>query len=256
MRTHSSSKRARPAPLAAAAQLPLFTPRKPRGGKRRNAGRKPNGHRAGAPHRTRPTLAARFPVHVVLRVVDAVGRLRRRHSYQAIRTATLVVGQRDDFRIVQLSIQHNHVHLIVEARDKRSLARGMQAFQISAAKRLNAAISKRRPGPRRRGSVFPDRYHAVIITSPRQARHTLIYVMNNWLRHGEDRRGPMRTWQIDWFSSAISFVDWAEYGDSPVLWRGPETYDPLWVRQPTTWLLRVGWKRHGLISCREVPGPR
>jgi hypothetical protein len=44
------------------------------------------------------------------------------------------------------------VHLLVEAKDKAALARGMQGFQISAAKQLNRAISKRRPGPRRRGS--------------------------------------------------------------------------------------------------------
>ncbi|HET9621575.1 MAG TPA: transposase, partial [Kofleriaceae bacterium] len=125
-------------------QLPLFVARKLHGGKRRGAGRKPNGPRAGAPHVERPTLAARHPVHVVLRAVEAVGNLRRRHAYHAIRIATLVVGNRDDFRIVQLSIQHNHVHLIVEAADKHALAKGMQAFQISAAKQLNRAISKRR----------------------------------------------------------------------------------------------------------------
>jgi putative transposase len=235
-------------------QLALFAPRKPRGGKRRNAGRKPQGARAGSPHRARPTLVGRYPVHVVLRAIEAVGKLRRRRIYHAIRTATLVVGNRDDFRIVQLSIQHNHVHLIVEAADKRALARGMQAFQISAAKQINAALSKGRPGPRRRGSVFPGRYHAQVITSPRQARHTLAYVMLNWRKHGEDRNGPMQAWTLDWFSSAIAFTGWAEYGDSPWLWRGPETYEPLWVRQPQTWLLRVGWKRHGLISYREVPG--
>jgi REP element-mobilizing transposase RayT len=235
--------------------LPLFAPRKPRGGKRPHAGRKPNGKRAGAPHRARPALAARHPVHVVLRVANAVGNLRRRRAYHAIRIATLVVGQRDNFRIIHLSLQRTHVHLLVEAEDQYALARGMQAFQISAAKHLNAAISKGQPGARRRGAVFPDRYHAEIITSPRQARHTLSYLLNNWRRHGEDRHGPMQAWTIDWFSSAIAFVDWAEYGDSPVLWRGPETYEPLWVRQPSTWLLRVGWKRHGLISYREVPGP-
>jgi putative transposase len=235
-------------------QLSLFAPPKRRGGKRPHAGRKPKGPRAGSPHRKRPTLAARYPVHVVLRTVAAIGNLRRRHAYHAIRTATLVVGNRDNFRIVQLSLQRNHVHLIIEADDKLTLARGMQAFQISAAKHLNAAISKHRLGPRRRGSVFPDRYHAEIITSPRQARHTLAYVLCNWRKHGEDRRGPAQTWQIDWFSSAITFPDWAEYGDSPFLWRGPAVYDPLWVHQPRTWLLRAGWKRYGLISYREVPG--
>src|SRR5213075_1332486 len=113
---------------------------------------------------------------VVLRTVRAVGNLRRRSFWQAIREATLTTALREDFRIVHLSLQRTHVHLIVEAANKEALARGMQGFQISAAKHLNAAISKGRPGPRRRGSVFPDRYHAEIITTPTQARHALNYV--------------------------------------------------------------------------------
>jgi putative transposase len=251
-----TSKRRSKARTANHDQLPLFAPRKPRGGKRRNAGRNPKGARAGAPHKLRPVLASRFPVHVVLRVVDAVGNLRRRNAYHAIRIATYVVAERGNFRIIHLSIQRTHVHLIVEASDKLALARGMQASQISAAKHLNAAISQGRPGPRRRGSVFPDRYHAEIITTPRQARNTLAYVLTNWRKHGEDGVGRMRTWKIDWFSSAIHFPDWLEYGDAAFMWRGPEAYEPLWVWRPKTWLLHVGWKRHGLISYREVPGMR
>jgi REP element-mobilizing transposase RayT len=143
-------------------QLVLF---KRRGGKRRGAGRPSNGPRPGSPHKARPYLHARYPVHVTLRAVDAVGNLRRRCVYHAIREATLTTARRESFRIVHISIQRNHVHLLVEAKDKEALAAGMQGFQISAAKHLNAAISKRKPGPRRRGTVFPDRYHAEIITS-------------------------------------------------------------------------------------------
>ncbi|HEY0484187.1 MAG TPA: transposase [Kofleriaceae bacterium] len=234
-------------------QLMLF---KKRGGKRRGAGRPPKGKRAGSPHKPRPFLNARYPVHVVLRVVGAVGNLRRRCVYQAIREATLTTAAREDFRIVQLSIQRTHVHLLVEADHKQALSAGMQGFQISAAKHLNAAISKGKPGPRRRGVVFPDRYHAQIITSPRQARHALSYIMNNFRKHQEDRRAPMSSWTIDWFSSAVTFPGWAEYGNEPCLWRGPETYDPLIVYQPKTWLLREGWKKSGPISCREVPSAR
>ena len=234
-------------------QLVLF---KKRGGKRRGAGRPPKGQRAGSPHTPRPYLHARYPVHVTLRVIAAVGNLRRRCVYQAIREATLTTARREDFRIVQLSIQRTHVHLLVEADDKAALAAGMQGFQISAAKHLNAAISKGKPGPRRRGTVFPDRYHAEIITSPRQARHALTYVMNNFRKHQEDLRPPMANWTIDWFSSGIAFTGWAEYGDAPFLWRGSATYDPLWVYQPRTWLLREGWKKSGSISCREVPSAR
>src|SRR5215468_8963172 len=158
------------------AQLVLF---KKRGGKRRGAGRPPKGKRAGSPHKKRPFPHARYPVHVSLRVVGAVGNLRRRSVYQAVREATLTTARRDDFRIVHLSIQRTHIHLLVEADGKAALAAGMQGFQISAAKHLNAAISKGKPGPRRRRGMFPDRYHAEIITSPRQARHTLSYIVIN-----------------------------------------------------------------------------
>ena len=234
-------------------QLVLF---KKRGGKRRGAGRPPKGKRSSEPHKKRPYLHSRYPVHVALRTVGAVGNLRRRCVYQAIREATLTTARREDFRIVQLSVQRTHIHLIVEASNKQALAAGMKGFQVSAAKHLNAAISKGRPGPRRRGTVFPDRYHAEIITSPTQARHTLSYVMNNWRKHAEDRAQPMSSWTIDWFSSAAQFTGWAEYGDEAFLWQGPPTYDPLVVYQPRTWLLREGWKKVGTISYRETPSTR
>lgn len=226
-----------------------------RGGKRRGAGRPPKGPRAGTSHAARPDLKPRHPLHIVLRTVPAIGSLRRRPIFHAFRWATYTAARRDDFRIVQISLQRTHVHLIVEADNKRALTRGLQGFQISAAKHVNAALSRGRPGPRRRGTVFSDRYHATIITSPRQARQALAYVMNNWRKHGEHRLARLRDWHIDWFSSAAAFPDWAEYGDAPMLWRGPPSYAPLQVRRPRTWLLRQGWKRHGTVSCFEIPAP-
>jgi putative transposase len=167
-------------------QLRLFEPppqTKTRGGKRRGAGRPAKGARASERHEQRPDHDARHPVHVVLRTMKAIGSLRRGRMYRAIRAATRTVARREDFRIVHLSVQRTHVHLLVEADGKAALSAGMQGFQISAAKHLNAAFSKGRPGPRRRGAVFPDRYHAVVIDSPRQARHALSYVINNWRKH-------------------------------------------------------------------------
>ena len=234
-------------------QLVLFARR---GGKRRGAGRPPKGARAGSPHKTRPFLHPRYPVHVTLRAISAVGYLRRRCVYRAIREATLTTAPREDFRIIHLTIQHNHVHLIVEASDKHALASGMKGFQISAAKHINAAISQGRPGPRRRGTVFPDRYHAEIITSPTQARNAVAYVANNFRKHREDQTAPASTWKVDWFSTGIMFPGWAEYGDEPFLWRIPATYDPLITYQPKTWLLREGWKKAGAISCHEIPSSR
>jgi len=107
-------------------QLVLF---KKRGGKRRGAGRPPKGARAGAPHKERPFLHARYPVHVSLRVVSAVGNLRRRCVYQAIREATLTTARRENFRIVHLSIQRTHIHLLVEAATSVRSRRGCKAFR-------------------------------------------------------------------------------------------------------------------------------
>jgi REP element-mobilizing transposase RayT len=204
------------------------------------------------PHSTRSELKARYPVHVVLRVLAEIGNLRRRAIYHAIRRATLKMANRERFRLAQISIQRTHVHLLVEADSKRALARGMQGFQISAAKLINAALAGK-PGARRRGSVFSDRYHATIITSPRQARHVLGYVLANWRKHEEDRDARVAGWRVDWFSSAPSFEDWAEYDGAPAR-NGPEGYERLWVDPPKTWLLSHGWKKHGAkLSCWDAP---
>jgi REP element-mobilizing transposase RayT len=57
-------------------------------------------------------------VHVVLRAADDIGTLRRPQVYHAIRKALLATFTRDDFRVVHLSIQRDHVHLLGEASDR------------------------------------------------------------------------------------------------------------------------------------------
>jgi putative transposase len=228
---------------------------------RRGPGRPPKGKRAGSPHKKRPELNGRYPVHVVLRAVPEVGSLRKRFMYQALRDATLATAVQEihdktdrAFRIIHISIQRTHVHLIVEAANRRALSRGLQGFQISAAKHINRLYSaKLRLEKRRRGSVFPDRYHAEIIDTPKQARHALSYVLNNWRKHREDRGEVQRTWKVDPFSSGALFAGWKELEGHEVFWPLPRTYEPMFVYLPQTWLLRVGWQRHGLIRTNEVP---
>lgn len=234
-------------------QLGLFGRR---GGKRRGAGRKPKGSRAGASHRKRPKLLERYPVHVVLRAASGVGNLRRRDTYLAVQKATECVADRDDFRIAHLSIQRNHLHLVVEAVNEAALSWHLQRFQISAARRINA-VTLNADGTPRRGAVFPDRYHATILKTPTQARNAIAYALGNWRKHGEDRGDFGRTWKIDWFASAISFTGWAEYNDPDFPRHGPDTYIPLRVDPARTWLLSEGWRRGGPpISCTDVPSSR
>src|ERR1043166_4872115 len=223
-----------------------------RGGKRRGAGRKPKGSRAGERHEERPDFKAYHGLHVVMRVAPEVGNLRRRKMYKAVREATVTAALRERFRIVHISLQRTHVHLIVEAEHKTALARGMQGFSISAARNINTALGD--GVRRRRGHVFADRYHVTVIKTPTQARHEIRYVLSNFRKHGEDQEEIAKTWLVDPFSSGILFPDWAELQDKPRMWPMREAYDPLIVRRPATWLLAEGWKlAGGPISAREVP---
>ena len=223
------------------------------GGKRRGAGRKPKGQRAGAHHGSRPAHDPRHPVHVTIRVVGNVGGLRRRDLYLALREATIVTAKREDFRIVHMSIQRDHVHMVVEADSKIALSKGVQGFSISAARQINKAITAR-GGDRRTGRVIAERYHARPLTSPRAVRNTVAYCLLNWRHHGEDRAGIAATWKVDPFSSGALFFGWKELEHAAVLWPLPPTYLPLIVWRPRTWLLG-NWDRfHPLISVREVPG--
>src|SRR5882762_7800845 len=54
------------------------------GGKRRGAGRKPKGARAGERHEARPDFKPYHALHVVMRIAPEVGSLRRRRMYKAM----------------------------------------------------------------------------------------------------------------------------------------------------------------------------
>lgn len=86
-------------------------------------------------------------------------------------------------------------------------------YSTSAAKR----ILRGEGALRRRGTVFPDRFHQEIITTPKQARHALAYVLNNWRKHGEDRWEFATGWNVDPYSTGAHFDGWKEREDALTL---------------------------------------
>ncbi len=214
------------------------------GGSRVGAGRKKTGKKLGGPHRARPWLSSKHPVHVTLRTVRGMPRLRQRCFYEALRRVLVHYLEGDDFRVTHISIQRNHLHVIAEAASARALSRGMQSFAINTARAFNAAWG-------RLGKVFAYRYHASQIKTARYARNAMSYVLNNWRRHRQDfYDGAARRAQLDEFSSAISFTGWTVRFGKP-----PPDYEPLPVSQPRTSLLAEDWKLFGLIRPDECPGP-
>lgn len=213
------------------------------GGKRKGAGRKLRAARRTTPHRKRPKHERRHPVLVTIRVADDIANLRHRRRELAFREAMITTARRENFRIVHFSIQRNHVHLLCEADDAHALSRGMQGFQISAARHLNRILG-------RKGQVFIGRYHARELTTPTQVRNALNYLFNNWRHHDADRHVRDR---FDRFSDAQFFGGWQ--GEAPLVRVDelPADHVGLPTYLPKTWLLRVGWQKAGLLSPHDRP---
>jgi putative transposase len=229
--------------------LPMPKPRGSWGGRREGAGRpETRGGRKTVAHRARPFHEANQPVHVTLRVRRGVGHLRRRAMAktigEAIRSASQDGGaaaeRRRTFRVVHFSIQPDHLHLIVEATSKRALGRGMGGLASRLARRLNQRT-------RRKGRLFKERYHARPLATPLEVRRAVAYVLTNSAKHDDPIPDPgtAPVDGIDPCSSARWFPGW--------LRPPPPPEKPAPTAAPRTWLLRIGWRRHGLLRRSERP---
>ena len=128
-------------------------------------------------------LKKRFPVHVTWRMKDDVWNLRSRRCFTALSRAFWGGANRFGFRLVHYSVQGNHMHLLVEAEDEKSLARGMNGLGVRVAKGLNRVMG-------RSGKVLEERYHGHILKTPTEVRNARVYLSTNANRHlgveGED----------------------------------------------------------------------
>jgi putative transposase len=138
-----------------------------------------------------------------------------------------------------IRLQSDHLHLIIEAKDKVVLSRGMAGLAIRIARSINRRL-------KRSETVFSDRYHARALLTPREVRHAIVYVLMNFKKHIDVVRG------VDRLSSAFWFDGWKirPRMREPPDWNDDE-FPP--VSQPHTWLARAGWRRHGLIGANEGP---
>lgn len=208
------------------------------GGRRAGAGRKA-ARRRPTPHHKREVHAKWNPVHVTLRRAEGLPSLRSQVLEELVRHAIddTCRARGQDFRVTHYSIQTDHLHLMVEADGHEALSRGMRSLSIRIALRMNGLL--RRP----RGRVFAHRHHRHELLTPSEVRHALVYVLNNYRKHGAplSRSG-------DPFSSARWFTGWLH---APALAPDPPT------RDPCTWLLREGWLTVGFgpLHIAETPRP-
>ena len=204
------------------------------GGAREGAGR-PRSKDAGVPHVARPKLSGREPVLVTLKVREGLASLRVRRVLRAVLGGLVAAKERFGVRLVQYSVQSDHVHLVAEAQSKHALSRAMKGRGVRLARAINRVLG-------RKGTVLAERYHERVLTTPRQVRNALAYVLCNGKKHGH---APARSGWLDPCSSAASFDGWSRRVSG-------EEAPPL--SEPRTWLLRLGWRKGGLLDPDHVPG--
>jgi putative transposase len=177
------------------------------------------------------------PVFVTFRVAHGL-RLRDFALAAAIGKTfrSLATSEREGhFRIAAFCLLDDHVHLLVEARDRVALSSGMRAVSIRLAKAVNRCLG-------RRGRVVTERYHARQLTSPTETRRVLVYVFQNGRKHG----APDHEFAdgLDTRSSARWFDGWLDHT--------PDA-SPAPVARARTFMLTRGWRKLGLLDRRERP---
>lgn len=176
------------------------------GGRRPGAGRKPRGT-AGIRHGSREQLPRSLPAHVTLRMRPDVPWLRTVRIVHEIERSFAHGRARPGFRLVHYSLQGNHAHLVVEARDRDALGRGMKAIGARLARAVNRIAG-------RSGRVLADRYHSRPLKTPREVHRALRYVLLNARKHVGNAAaavGAVRVF-LDPASSGRWFDGWKREG--------------------------------------------
>ncbi|HVN40942.1 MAG TPA: transposase [Myxococcota bacterium] len=144
-------------------------------------------------HVRRDALPRECPAYITLRIRRDVPSLRRRALVSEMKRS-FAVGERGDFRLVQFSIQRDHLHLLVEASDEQAISRGMKSICARVAHAVNRVF-------KRNGAVLLGRYHVRALRTPREVRNALAYVLLNVRKHWKQRTGSAPPLRLDQASS-------------------------------------------------------
>jgi REP element-mobilizing transposase RayT len=218
-------------------ELPLQS--KTHGGRRAGAGRKA-GPNPRIRHLPRPAFPGRFPCHVTLKALPGLPSLRSAKVVRAVVESFRTGAERGSFRLLEWSIQDDHLHAIVEAEGPEALGCGMKSLAARFARAVNRALG-------RTGAVLRDRYHLHVLRTVREVRNAIRYVLNNARRHlAKVGRALPRAALVDPASSGPWFRGWR--AGVPL----PDTTGPPPVARARTWLAREGWRRLGLLDPAEI----
>ncbi|MFA6237832.1 MAG: transposase [Bacteriovorax sp.] len=143
----------------------------------------------GIRHTKRERIQKPNPLHLTIKVrknkADIKSKLLLKALHHAIKRARL-----KSLHIIHYSLEYDHLHLLVEAKNNKVLHAGMQALGISLSKAINRIKHKK-------GTVYKHRYHLRTLSSARELRNVLHYIFNNGIKHGRTKS------QLDPYNSKV-----------------------------------------------------
>ncbi len=163
-------------------QLTLTISKGCRGGRRLGSGRK-RLHSKGVAHRNRELVTKRTPMHINFKYKALI---RNKTCLRLLKRA-IMNARSHGLRVLQFSLQSNHIHLIVESDNNKILTQGMRSLTVTFAKGLG------------KGRVQLERYHLHVLRSLRETRNAVKYVLFNQQKH---EKGTYS--KVDGYSSLLT----------------------------------------------------
>ncbi len=195
-------------------------------------------------HGRRPAHDRRHPVHVTMRRVRMAPSFRQQVVY-AVVLEEIKAAKGHGVRVIYQSIQHDHLHLMVEGNDRADLSKQMCRLFSRIAMAVNRVA-------RRSGPLFRDRHHRRALSTPTEVRNALVYILFNVRKHMAQTARSTAAKQsarrlLDPCSSAPWFEAWHPEARPPpdVLAEARRYSPPDLTSPPRTWLASTGWRRGG-----------
>jgi len=130
-------------------------------------GRKPGPNGPGVSHKTRPTLAARYPVLITYKILpNLLAGLRRAEVLREVRDAFHEGREAFGSRLCHFSLVDDRLHFVVESKSSEALSKALHALAVRVARAINRMVG-------RKGRVFADRYEMRILKTPADVRAAL-----------------------------------------------------------------------------------
>ena len=129
----------------------------------------------GIRHIRRERINKPSALHLTIKVRENKADIQNKRILKALHHA-IKRARLQKLRVIHYTLEYNHAHLVVEARDNKVLHKGMQAFGISIAKAINKMKQVK-------GSVYKHRYHLRKLKTRREFRNAVLYVFGNGIKH-------------------------------------------------------------------------